>query len=212
MIRFCITGPDGAGKSTLAAAVAETLDAHHGPGTAAHVQVWDSLRPLLDRRTAQQYLGQIGHRSRSLLLLHAVSRALELAEASEPRVLVLDGYWYKYAVSELEHGGPAALFASCGDLFPTPEVTVFLDLSVQEAQRRKAELTAYERGFGSDPQAFVGFQSRLRRRWAELEDTCGPWLHLAATRAPEVLVDQVLAQIEPLLGHREPSPTGGPGR
>lgn len=33
-------------------------------------------------------------------------------------VVVLDGYWYKYAVSELEHGAPEAVFAGCAETLP----------------------------------------------------------------------------------------------
>ncbi|MCB9674572.1 MAG: hypothetical protein H6737_05605 [Alphaproteobacteria bacterium] len=198
MIRVCITGPDGTGKSTLAAAVAAALDARHGVGTAVVAQIWDSLQPLVTREAAQRYLALVDDRSRALLLLHAVSRSLALAEATGASVVVLDGYWYKYAVSELEHGTPPAVFAGCDAAFPHPELTVALDLAVDEALRRKVELTAYERGFSDDDaaRAFVAFQQRLRTRWDALEADVGPWLHLSALDGPETLCERVVREVE----------------
>lgn len=204
-LRVCVTGPDGAGKSTLVQAVVAGLDARHGPGTATHVQIWDSLRPLIGKEQAQQYLGTLGDRARALLLLHAVARVLELGERSGARVLVLDGYWYKYAVSELEHGAPPAIFASCGEVFPTPDRTWVLDVPLDTARDRKSSSTAYERGFASDPGAFAAFQARLRGRWAALEASQGPWHHLAATDPPEALAARVLAEVEELLAARGPA-------
>lgn len=201
-LRICITGPDGAGKSTLIAGLIEALEARHGAGSAVHVQVWDALQGLLDRAAAQRYLAVVDHRSRALLLLHAVSRALALGESSGARVVLLDGYWFKYAVSELEHGAPEALFAGCAEGFPAPDRVFALDLDPEEALRRKAELTDYERGFGDDPEAFLAFQRRLRARWEALETAVGPWTHLSALQSPDVLRDRVLSEIEVLLEGR----------
>jgi len=192
-----VTGPDGSGKSTLVRAVHALL----GPKAACPVQVWDALDGLISRTDAQRYLGTIGHRSRATLLLHAVSRALDLALASGARVILLDGYWFKYAVSEAEHGAPIALFDACRSSFPRPELTVFLDLDVEARARRKTRYSPYEIGFAdeADPVvAFVGFQRRLEPRWSALEAEVGPWLHLDAERSVDQLSARVLAAIDAL--------------
>jgi thymidylate kinase len=208
-----VTGPDGTGKSTLVASVVARLGMQGGGGTpggrspdqkgdwpsAATVQVWDALVGLLPQADAVRYLGRIGDRSRALLLLHAASRALDLAHERRVELIVLDGYWYKYAVSEIEQGAPPELFAACETAFPRPDVVFALDLPVDEALRRKRATSAYERGLGrhgdSEDDAFVAFQTRLRDRWAALEARVGPWVHLSSTDPPEVLVDAVLARI-----------------
>ena len=194
-----ITGPDGTGKTTLVSALVRALNHAHGDGHATTVRIWDSLADLLSVEQARRYLATVGHRSRATLLLHGISRALDLGEAAGAQVLVIDGYWYKYMVSELAHGTSPAVFAGCAEAFPTPDLAVYLDLPIEVALARKTGISDYERGLdaeaGTEAQAFVAFQERMQSRWAAIEADVGPWVHLSSTQPVETLVDAVLARL-----------------
>ncbi|TNE88110.1 MAG: hypothetical protein EP330_15750 [Deltaproteobacteria bacterium] len=192
---IALTGPDGTGKSTLANAVVEALDARNT--SARVVQIWDALGDLLRRGEAQTYLRELDHLGRGTLLLHGLARSLQLGMASGAEVVVLDGYWYKYAVSERAHGGPAALFDACPTLFPVPEHTFVLRVPDEVARTRKTESTAYERGHSEAEAAFARFQAKMTPLWAEIERAHGPWTALDGTAPPE---DNAARIVERLTG------------
>ncbi len=162
-------------------------------------QLWDALAGLLTPDQARRYLHRLGDRSRALLVLHAVSRADDLAAASGAAIRLTDGGWFKYAVSERAQGAPEALLAACESMFPPPDLCFFLDLPPGAARDRKQVVSRYEQGLGregDDDGAFGRFQARLAEGWAALERRVGPWRHLDATRPVAALVDEVLAEID----------------
>lgn len=181
---LAITGPDGAGKSTLVDAVAAQWTG------ACVVRIWDALSDMPLKGPTEAYLADLGALARSLFLMHAVARSLEKAERSGATVLLLDGYWYKYAVSESLMGGAPKIWEECP--FPRPERVWFLGISPEEAARRRAVPTAYERGFGAGDDAFLSFQRRTRSAWDALEARVGPWEHLDGGRPTEELVRAIL--------------------
>lgn len=185
-----ITGPDGAGKSTLCRRVAERWGED-----ARVVQIWDALAGLPLVSDARDYLADLGPIARGTFLMHAVARALERGERSGAGLLVFDGYWYKYAATELALGDELALVI--GPHLRVPEVTFFVDLPPEEAARRRADPSAYERGMveGDATEAFLHFQRRARAGWARVEAEAGPWVRLDGTRPVEELADAVLARV-----------------
>lgn len=194
-----VTGPDGTGKSTLVQGVVQALNAEHGEGYATSVLIWHSLADLVSVEQARTYLGTIDHLSRATLLLHGIARALDLGRRADVRVLVIDGYWYKYAVSEIAHGTPPALFAGCPEAFPTPDLTLCLDLPAEEALARKEAISRYEQGLaeadGGEGEAFLRFQERMAAHWSTLEEQVGPWTHLSSAQPAEALVARTLAAL-----------------
>lgn len=224
---YCITGADGSGKSTACARARARIDERWGAGACREVSVWDGL---LAQRTAQgievtpafrtrddasRYLADLDGPSRTLFILHSMSRALQLGMRDpSARVLLLNGYWYKYAVSELGYGVPSSVVLGAAEGFPAPRMTFCLDLSPETAWSRRQAATRYEQGPGeggdegsagvSTRDRFIDFQRRLRESWALIEDRvsapgsgahAGPWIHLSAELAPESLVDRIVTAI-----------------
>lgn len=190
---IAITGPDGSGKTTTLAGLRHALaDRGYSVGV---VQIWDALGSLLHRGEAQSYLRDLDHLGRGTLLLHALARSLELGLRDAPDFLLLDGYWFKYAVSERAHGGPAELFAACPDVFPAPERVFFLDVPLSETASRKVQTTAYERGHADETQAFEQFQERMRPLWRELEGRLGPWTHVDGMQSTSEVCVNLLGEL-----------------
>jgi len=192
-----ITGPDGAGKSTICTAIAGQLGA-------VEVSVWDSLGrggPFASKAEVLAAVSELDGVERMLTIFDLLRRAMRLAAEEGAETLVLNGYWYKYAASELAYGVPEAAVAAAVKDFPVPACTFFLDLGADEAWRRKGVGSAYERGLmrgthrpaGRTPgEQFVEFQRKIRGHWEALERAHGPWTRIST--APPV--DRVLAHIE----------------
>lgn len=187
-----VTGPDGAGKTSLCRHLAATCE-----GGARVVQIWDALPGLPLVGPARDYLADLGPLARGTFLMHAVARALERGQRSGARILLLDGYWYKYAASELAFGDDLGLLL--GRRFPKPQHTFSLDLPPEEALRRRPQPSAYEQGLPapgtSADAAFLGFQRRTRAAWARVEAEAGPWVHLDATRPLDELSAEVWERV-----------------
>lgn len=184
-----VTGPDGGGKSTAIAAARAAL----GQDRSREVSIWDGMGPFVSRRDAMAYLLDNDAPSRLLLLFHAMSRALTLARRSGAELLVVDGYWYKYAVSELGQGVPLDVVLGAARGFPRPERTLCIDIDPATAAARKVEPSAYEQGGSS----FVRFQESLRPWWRALEAKVGPWTHLDGAAPREDVAAAVLRELGP---------------
>jgi thymidylate kinase len=194
---IAITGPDGAGKSTVCERVVRQL-------RGVEVSVWDFLErgvPFRSKAETLAHVARLDGVERMLTIIELLRASMRLADDKPGDVLVLNGYWYKYAASELAYGVPAAAVAEAVADFPEPTCTFFLELAPEEAWRRKGKGSSYERGLmrgthrpGSlDPGAqFVDFQRKIRPHWDELERRHGPWTHISSTPS----VEHVLARIE----------------
>jgi thymidylate kinase len=202
-----ITGPDGSGKSTACALAREQLSARLGDGKVVECSVWDcleaqeSISPAFRTQAeAAQYLGDLDGTSRTLFIFHAMSRALQLAIKKKPAVILLSGYWYKYAVSEIGYGVDPdfVLGASLG--FARPAHVFCLDIDPATAWERRMRASAYEQGNAdgnvgaSERERFLEFQSKLRQVWAGLEAQTGlTWEHLSALDAVEDIVQAIVS-------------------
>lgn len=192
-----ITGPDGAGKSTVCSTLAAQLGAHQ-------VTIWDALgrgAPFASRAEVLAHVSELDGVARMLTIFDLLRRALRLPEAREADALVLNGYWFKYAASELAYGVPRMAVAAAVADFPLPTCTFFLDLTPEDAWARMGQGSDYERGLmrgthhpaSDDPRAqFVEFQHKIQGHWRELERRRGPWTRISTTPP----VERVLASIE----------------
>ena len=164
---ICVTGADGAGKTTQIVRLAERLERGAGKKVAV-VTVWDLL---LDPETqdllafeepaqVDRYLSILSPTSRALFMFHCLLQALELGKRKGADVLLLNSYWYKYYATEVAHGGDVEVLRRLATVFPPPDRTFYLRLSPEAAAERKAVLSGYETGFAKprSKEAFVAFQ------------------------------------------------------
>jgi thymidylate kinase len=188
-----VTGPDGSGKSSVIAEMIRSLNLKHGEGFAVSASVWDSMLAFKSFRKedVEKYLGGLSSPSRALFIFHALSNSLNMAQSGKARVIFSDGYFYKYAATELAYGvDPEAIRGACVS-FQKPDYTFFLEISPEEAFARKEKVTHYEGG-----EKFVEFQKKAIRYWAELEKTYGPWIHLGHQTGIQERADQILKHVK----------------
>jgi thymidylate kinase len=164
---ICVTGADGAGKTTQLLRLAERLENGRKQRVAV-VTVWDLLldphtQDLIafdEPKQVDRYLAILSSTARALFMFHCLHTALDLAYRKKPDVVLLNSYWYKYHATEVAHGGDATTLRRITSVFPTPDQTFFLRVTPEEASKRKAVLSGYETGF-ADPrtkEAFLAFQ------------------------------------------------------
>lgn len=200
---ICVTGPDGAGKTTQIARIAEGLS-KRGAKKIVPMTIWDMLLdPTTRGRVAfkspaelDSFLEILQPMTRMLFLAHCLHAALDLAFARRAEVILANGYWYKYWATEVAHGGPADAMRDLMKVFPEPAITFYLDITAQEAFRRKAKLSGYETGFAPERtlEAFTAFQARAHPVLERLAEEKG-WIRLNGTEPVASLSESILSRI-----------------
>ncbi|MBI4508016.1 MAG: hypothetical protein HY698_00170 [Deltaproteobacteria bacterium] len=201
---ICVTGPDGAGKTTQIGRIAKGLE-KQGKQKVIPVTVWDLLIdpaskgrvPFRSPREVDLYLQILGSTPRALFLYHCFYQALEMARGRNPSALLVNAYWYKYFATEVAHGGDTSLLLRLAEIFPEPAITFYLRVTPEEAFRRKASLSGYETGFSSNKseEAFVAFQRRSTAVLDELARERG-WIELNGNESPESLTELIVKRID----------------
>ncbi|UGT62044.1 hypothetical protein [Nocardia asteroides] len=192
----CVAGADASGKSTQIDALTAALT-EAGIDTAG-AGIWDALAdpvigarlPFADRAAVLAYLSVLGPNARAHFLFHALHAALDLALARNPRILLLNAYWYKYFATEVAHGGDPATLRAATTAFPPPALTFHLRVTPETALARRTDPSDYESGYG-DAARFLEFQRRSHAELDRLGTELG-WIELDATTAPEVLTRTML--------------------
>lgn len=210
-LKIAITGPDGSGKSTVCAALCEYGTKRYGHGSVREVSVWNALSDprvalLPSREATEKYLATLGTTSRPLFIFHALARACEQAEkleaSSETKILLLNGYWYKYAASELGYGVPSEIVFGATAGFSAPNLVFCLDVDPETSWQRKKQATAYEQGGSENSKAsFISFQTRLRNFWTTVENKSVEregiqWIHLSSLNSIEETVSIIASEID----------------
>lgn len=187
-----VTGPDGAGKSTVCSLLLDKL--------AKKSQVVDIWRGLHEspfypcKSSIHDYLKSIDPASRGLLILHSLCRSYYQALEAKPSYIIADGYWYKYAVTERALTNNISGFQIAKTVLPKPSMTFFLDVSPQAALLRKTKVSSYEAGFSNETntgQSFIRFQSKIHEGWRILLKENPHW-HVINT---ELHASKYIAQI-----------------
>lgn len=179
---LAIDGPDGAGKSTQVALLADWL-AEHGVRceVVSKWQVFDPERHPecrflrgTDRAELRGCVAAMPSPARAMFVLwlyaQAAARAQRLAADA---VVLVDGYWMKHAAAEVAYGADPALVEALVAALPPVDAVFYLDVDPAEAlRRRQGELTPYECGLdpGLDPHRFLLSQHAIR---AVLADRAG---------------------------------------
>ncbi len=165
---ICVTGIDGSGKSTLVNKLNEEIK------NSKIVTIWDlmkkpSLRECFSFKSKEdidRYLEQLHHPARALFMFHCLAEPMTLAfeEAKEKgtEVLLLDGYWFKYAASEIAFGANPDEIRGLAKVFPDPDLVLYIEIDSKVALSRKKTFSGYEGGYdpGRTEQGFIDFQSR----------------------------------------------------
>jgi thymidylate kinase len=201
---ICVTGPDGAGKTTQIARIAEALS-KRGKKKIVAMTIWDML---LDPSTRERvgfkspleldsFLEILRPMARMLFLSHCLYEALDLAIARKPDVILANGYWYKYWATEVAHGGDPEAMLDLMKVFPEPVLTFCLDVSADEAFKRKAKLSGYETGFAAERtlEAFTAFQARARPSLERLAEE-KQWIRLDGTEPASALSETIVKRID----------------
>jgi thymidylate kinase len=185
----CITGPDGSGKSTLINGLL------HAFPNAVECSIWDALtysnvKLFASKREVDAYLCQLTPTSRVQFLSHALTWAMENALNTEADIVFVNAYYYKYFANEVALGADESFVNTLIKTYPTADLNVFLNLSVEECASRKQGFSSYECGCAvPNRNNFMSFQRRCRNvlnQWVQKD-----WLQIDAINKPEDLVAQV---------------------
>ena len=201
---ICITGADGAGKTTQITRVAEQLIRQGTKGLAV-ATIWDLM---LDPETApkigvrspadvDRLLGVLHPPARTLYFYLSFREVLTRALARGPQVILLNSYWYKYCATEIAHGAdPGQSERLAEEIFPEPDLTFYLRVDPRDAFARKANLSSYETGF-ADPKTEAKFVDFQRRAQAFLEAQCEKraWIGLEASEPREAVTARILERL-----------------
>lgn len=205
MSRFLVfEGLDGSGKSSLMQALEKELAnrglAFHHTREPGGTRLGEDLRPLILRKTAPAPV------PRAELLMYEADRAQHVEEVIRPKLAA--GSWVlsdRYAPSSVafQAGGRAIAEADVVWLnrFATgglePDLTVLLDLSVEQARRRREGREAAV-GLGADRMESEAdaFHDAVRRSYlAQAAADSSRWLVLSAEDTPAALLEKLTAEL-----------------
>lgn len=176
---IAFAGIDGAGKSTQVSRVHQWLEEEGWPSEI--VDRWDILDEKKfpecrfirsSREEVRVCNSEMEGLGRAMFLFWTISLVLDKIVNRDPsRVYLLDGYWMKHAVAEIEYGCDPDWIDATVRALPAADVTIYLDITPEEALSRKPELTPYECARNPDlnPEDFLRHQGKMRtrlQRWA----------------------------------------------
>jgi thymidylate kinase len=202
MLKLALTGNDGAGKSTQCQLLKDAL-IEKGYKVRI-VSAWDGLAHmgsdglLSTQEGVQKYLMSCDARSRFLFLMHAVSRSFDDGLKSESDILILDGYWFKYALSEGVLGNDPTWIQNVCSGFERPQATFYLRLSPQDSLARKGELSQYETMGEGGADKFLKIQTKMFELMQDYSKQ-HEWTQIDAKNSIEVIHQELLKQTMELL-------------
>lgn len=208
---IAFAGIDGAGKSTQVNRVYEWLN-EEGWETEI-VDRWDILdaekfpecRFIRSSRSEVRVCNsEMEGLGRAMFLFWTISLVLDKVINRDPsRIYLLDGYWMKHAVAEIEFGCDPAWIEATVKALPAADVTIYLDITPEEALNRKLDLTPYE--CARNPELkhddFLRHQAKLRQglqRWAIDFD----WNVVSSMQEPAQVTEQIGACLKNRLPKR----------
>jgi thymidylate kinase len=219
---IAVDGPDGAGKSTHVALLADWLAARGVPCEV--VSKWQVLDPDrqpesrflrgTNRRELQRCVAEMPSPARAMFIMwlyaQTAARAVRLAADG---VVLVDGYWMKHAAAELVYGTDPRAVDGMLAAMPAVDAVFHLDVDPVEAlRRRQGELTPYECGLDPtlDPARFLLAQRAIRTLLTDRARR-GGW-HYVPPGPVEQMQAELRAQVWALLAPTlVPAAAEGPG-
>jgi thymidylate kinase len=193
-------GCDGAGKTTQVERVRQWLEERGWQ--AEIIDRWDILDAeqfpecrfiRSSRNEVRVCNSEMEGLSRAMFLFWTISltmRKIDLRDQS--RVYLLDGYWMKHGAAEIEYGCDPAWVEATVRSMPWPDVTLYLDVTPEDALRRKPDVTPYEcaRNPDMNPQDFIRHQTKVRRRLLRWANEFG-WDVISSMQEPARVTEQI---------------------
>jgi thymidylate kinase len=205
-------GCDGAGKTTQVKRVRHWLEKKGW--YAEIIDRWDILNVEKfpecrfihsSRKDLPLCISEMEGLSRALFLFWSVSITIqEIDLRDRSRIYLVDGYWMKHAAAEIEYGCDPGWIETTVRCMPQADVTLYLDITPEEALRRKPDVTPYEcaRNPEMDPKDFIRHQTNMRRRllgWAnDLR-----WNVVSSMRKPSLVTEEIGLHLEGRLREHE---------
>lgn len=193
---ICITGIDGTGKSTLIKQLSKNLK------SVAVASIWDimdggvSSFPFKSKKEIDNYLCELSPDSRLLFFSHALKYSIDIALKSKKKYILLNAYYYKYFATETALGANKKLIKLLITIFPFPQKVILLNLSIENAAKRKTHYSRYECGLARIPtkNKFLIFQKKTSDFWNALDKS--GWHILDASLSPKELYKKSLEIID----------------
>lgn len=193
---IAVTGSDGSGKSTICKKIMECCDKHILKNDITISSVWDDHSDLFSSLDhARSYLTSLNGATRLFFIFHAISRSLDIAIKKRKKIIIIDGYFYKYAISEIARGAPKEVVNLLIKKLPFPDLTLYLDISPEKSALRKETFSTYEQGNAkghNDKDRFIKFQKKLKPLWNEYEKEFAPWHRISSDLNPDLIVDFII--------------------
>lgn len=204
---FCISGPDGSGKSTQIKLTQEYLQKR---GVSVKVvSIWhiltdkkfQNLVGFSGKGQVDDFLQALSGDSRILFLFHCYQQALSDASKEKFDVLLHDAYWYKYYATEASYGLNATTYKSLAEaIFPAPDACVYIDLAPEICAERKDRFSKYECGFAMQDKKkeFVRFQSLSQNVQKDMARNYG-WHLIDGTKSREAIHEEIITLLDQML-------------
>ena len=205
MPTIAICGNDGAGKSSLVRGLQDILSERRIAYEV--IDKWAILdaevQPICsfiatDLETMRVRISQMPPPARVLFLMWSVAITSTPMRKDPDNMVLLDGYWMKHAAAEIAMGGSHASIRGLVEMFPAPDLTIFLDIEPTDAlARKRGHLTPYECGCDSSlsERSFLRHQAAVAdilRRWS----VDFGWARIDAGRSRTHVLDAAAAAVE----------------
>lgn len=192
---ICITGPDGSGKTTVIKALKSVFPEY------IESTIWDALnhsevKLFSSKSDIDHYLGLMSAEARVMFLAHALKFATDESVNSNSEIIILNGYIYKYFVSEAARNCNRDLLLHLERSFPKPEKVIYLDTPLEVTADRKSHFSTYECGGSkmNDRDSFVDFQKRCQVEWTKYLRP--DWNSVDGTMSPDKVLSEVIKLIQ----------------
>ncbi len=151
------------------------------------VALWDCLNvpgPFANKEEVIAHAQRLSGFARTLFIFQLYAQSMEMA--GDATVQILNGHWFKYAVSEMGYGVSEMAVLGAARGFAPVDHTFFLAIDPSEAWNRRRRASLYEQGLitGADrdwltvQERFVVFQRHLGRHWQQMMNSYGNWTTL----------------------------------